>query len=131
MIPSEWNCIKVVRSDSTTIDLCLSLLPWARFRQHKAAVKDAHAAGSARQYPHVYPHTDGQVHDVNVLDEILPEAGAFYVLDRGYIDFERYSYSLSARRFSCTHQREHLAAAARYSHPVDKTTGGDRITPSF
>ncbi|HEX2715609.1 MAG TPA: IS4 family transposase, partial [Candidatus Acidoferrales bacterium] len=75
--------------DSTTIDLCLSLFPWARFRKHKAAVKmhtllDLH--GNIPTFIHV---TEGKMHDVNILDELLPEAGAFYVMDRGYIDFER------------------------------------------
>ena len=83
---------------STTIDLCLALFPWAKFRKHKSAVKlhtllDLH--GNIPTFVHI---TDGKVHDVNVLDEILPETGAFYVMDRGYIDFERlYRFVLSSR----------------------------------
>jgi hypothetical protein len=75
--------------DSTTIDLCLSLFPWAKFRQHKAAVKMHTLLDLHGNIPTFIRITDGKVHDVNVLDDILPEAGAFYVLDRGYIDFER------------------------------------------
>jgi hypothetical protein len=84
--------------DSTTIDLCLSLFPWARFRKHKAAVKmhtllDLH--GNIPTFIHI---TDGTVHDVNILDEFLPEAGAFYVMDRGYIDFERLYVGAAVKR---------------------------------
>ena len=75
--------------DSTTIDLCLSLFPWARFRKHKAAVKMHTLLDLHGNIPTFISITDGKVHDVNILDEILPEAGAFYVMDRGYIDFER------------------------------------------
>ena len=75
--------------DSTTIDLCLSLFPWARFRKHKAAVKMHTLLDLHGNIPTFIRITDGKVHDVNILDEILPEAGAFYVMDRGYIDFER------------------------------------------
>jgi hypothetical protein len=75
--------------DSTTIDLCLSLFPWAKFRKHQAAVKMHTLLDLHGNIPTLIGITDGAVHDVNVLDEILPEAGAFYVMDRGYIDFER------------------------------------------
>jgi hypothetical protein len=75
--------------DSTTIDLCLSLFPWARFRRHKAAVKMHTLLDLHGNIPTFIRITDGKVHDVNILDEILPEAGAFCVMDRGYIDFER------------------------------------------
>jgi len=78
--------------DSTTIDLCLAMFPWARFRERKGAVKIAHADRSAWQHPFVFVCiTDGKVHDVNILDQIVPEAGAFYVMDRGYLDFERFT----------------------------------------
>lgn len=75
--------------DSTTIDLCLSLFPWARFRKHKAAVKMHTLLDLRGSIPTFIRVTDGSVHDVNVLDQILPEAGAFYVMDRGYVDFKR------------------------------------------
>ena len=75
--------------DSTTIDLCLSLFPWAKFRKHKAAVKMHTLLDLHGNIPTFISITEGKVHDVNILDEILPEAGAIYVMDRGYIDFER------------------------------------------
>jgi hypothetical protein len=75
--------------DSTTIDLCLSLFPWAKFREHKAAVKMHTLLDLHGNIPTFIRITDGKVLDVNILDEFFPEAGAFYVMDRGYIDFER------------------------------------------
>jgi len=75
--------------DSTTIDLCLSLFPWAKFRKRKGAVKMHTLLDLHGNIPTFIGITDGKVHDVNILDEILPEAGAFYVMDRGYVDFER------------------------------------------
>jgi len=75
--------------DSTTIDLCLSLFPWAKFRRHKAAVKMHTLLDLHGNIPTFIRVTSGDVHDVNILDEIMPEAGSFYVMDRGYIDFQR------------------------------------------
>src|SRR5213592_4775967 len=75
--------------DSSTIDLCLSLFPWARFRKHKAAVKMHTLLDLHGNIPTFIRVTEGKLHDVNILDELLLEAGAFYVMDRGYIDFER------------------------------------------
>jgi hypothetical protein len=75
--------------DSTTIDLCLALFPWARFRRRKAAVKLHTLLDLRGNIPTFIRVTEGKVHDVNMLDEIMPEAGAFYVMDRGYVDFER------------------------------------------
>ena len=75
--------------DSTTIDLCLALFPWARFRRRKAAVKLHTLLDLRGNIPTFIRVTDGKVHDVNILDEIMPEAGAFYVMDRCYIDFAR------------------------------------------
>ena len=74
--------------DSTTIDLCLSLFPWAKFRQCKAAVKMHTLLDLHGNIPTFIRVTSGAVHDVNILDEIMPEAGAFYVMDRAYIDFQ-------------------------------------------
>jgi hypothetical protein len=109
--------------DSTTIDLCLSLFPWARFRQHKAAVKLHTLLDLHGNIPTFIRITDGTVHDVNILDEILPEPGAFYVMDRGYIDFERlYVFTLSAA-FFVVRTKENVLLERRYSHPVDKSTG--------
>jgi hypothetical protein len=109
--------------DSTTIDLCLSLFPWARFRRQKAAVKMHTLLDLRGNIPTFIGITDGKVHDVNMLDEILPEAGAFYVMDRGYVDFERlYIFTLSAA-FFVVRTKSNVLLQRRYSHPVDKTTG--------
>jgi len=109
--------------DSTTIDLCLSLFPWARFRKTKAAVK-LHTLldlrGSIPEFIHI---TDGKVHDVNVLDLLIPTPGAFYVMDRGYIDFERLYRIHEAGAFFVTRGKCNLQCRRRYSHAVDKTTG--------
>lgn len=109
--------------DSTTIDLCLSLFPWAKFRKHKAAVKMHTLLDLHGNIPTFIRVTDGKVHDVNILDEILPEAGAFYVMDRGYIDFERlYVFTLSAA-FFVVRTKANVLLQRRYSQPVDKSTG--------
>jgi Domain of unknown function (DUF4372)/Transposase DDE domain len=109
--------------DSTTIDLCLSLFPWARFRKHKAAVKLHTLLDLHGNIPTFIRITDGTVHDVNILDEIVPEPGAFYVMDRGYIDFERlYVFTLSAA-FFVVRTKENVLLERRYSHPVEKSTG--------
>jgi hypothetical protein len=109
--------------DSTTIDLCLSLFPWARFRQHKAAVKMHTLLDLHGNIPTFIRITDGQVHDVNILDEILPEAGAFYVMDRGYIDFDRLYFFTLCSAFFVVRTKENVLLQRRYSHPVDKSTG--------
>jgi hypothetical protein len=109
--------------DSTTIDLCLSLFPWARFRKHKAAVKMHTLLDLHGNIPTFISITDGKVHDVNVLDEFLPETGAFYVMDRGYVDFQRlYIFTLSAA-FFVVRTKSNVLLQRRYSHPVDKATG--------
>ena len=109
--------------DSTTIDLCLSLFPWAKFRKHKAAVKMHTLLDLHGNIPTFISITDGKVHDVNILDEILPEAGAIYVMDRGYVDFERlYVFTLSSA-FFVVRTKSNVVLQRRYSHPVDKTTG--------
>jgi hypothetical protein len=109
--------------DSTTIDLCLSLFPWAKFRKHKAAVKMHTLLDLHGNIPTFISITDGKVHDVNILDEIMPEAGAFYVMDRGYVDFERlYVFTLSAA-FFVVRTKSNVLLQRRYSHPVDKSTG--------
>jgi hypothetical protein len=109
--------------DSTTIDLCLSLFPWARFRKHKGAVKMHTLLDLHGNIPTFISVTDGKVHDVNILDEILPEAGAFYVMDRGYVDFERlFGFTLSSA-FFVVRTKSNVLLQRRYSHAVDKTTG--------
>jgi transposase len=109
--------------DSTTIDLCLALFPWAKFRQHKGAVKMHTLLDLHGNIPTFISITDGKVHDVNALDEILPEAGAFYVMDRGYVDFERlYRFTLSSA-FFVVRTKSNVLLQRRYSHPVDTSTG--------
>ncbi len=109
--------------DSTTIDLCLSLFSWARFRQHKAAIKLHTLLDLHGNIPTFIGITDGKVPDVKMLDEIVPEPGAFYVMDRGYIDFERlYVFSLSAA-FFVVRTKKNILLQRRYSHAVDKSTG--------
>jgi transposase len=109
--------------DSTTIDLCLALFPWAKFRRHKAAVKmhtllDLH--GNIPAFIHV---SDGKMHDVHALDRIDIEAGAYYVMDRAYIDFERlYRFTLGSA-FFVTRSKKNLLLERRRSHPVDKSSG--------
>ena len=109
--------------DSTTIDLCLSLFPWARFRQHKAAVKMHTLLDLHGSIPTFIRITEGKTHDVNILDQFIPEAGSFYVMDRGYVDFERlYIFTLCAA-FFVVRSKENILLQRRYSHRVDKSTG--------
>ena len=109
--------------DSTTIDLCLALFPWAKFRKHKAAVKMHTLLDLHGNIPTFISVTDGKVHDVHIRDEIFIEAGAFYVMDRGYVDFERlYQFTLHSA-FFVVRTKSNVLIQRRYSHPVDKTTG--------
>ena len=108
---------------STTIDLCLSLFPWARFRQRKAAIKLHTLLDLRGNIPTFIGITDGTVADVNMLDDIVPEPGAFYVMDRGYIDFERlFEFNLSSA-FFVTRTKTNILLQRRYSRPIDKSTG--------
>ena len=109
--------------DSTTIDLCLSLFPWAKFRRHKAAVKMHTLLDLRGSIPAFIRITHGKVHDVNILDEILPEAGAFYVMDRGYIDFERLYVFTLCSAFFVVRTKENILLQRRYSRPADRSTG--------
>jgi hypothetical protein len=109
--------------DSTTIDLCLSLFPWAKFRQRKAAVKMHTLLDLHGNIPTFIRVTSGAVHDVNILDEIMPEAGAFYVMDRGYIDFQRLFVFTLSSAFFVVRTKSNVLLQRRYSHPVDKSTG--------
>jgi len=109
--------------DSTTIDLCLKLFPWAKFRRRKAAVKMHTLLDLHGNIPTFIRVTGGDVHDGNILDDIAPEAGAFYVMDRGYIDFERfYRFTLSSA-FFVVPTKSNVLLQRRRSHPVDKATG--------
>jgi hypothetical protein len=109
--------------DASTIDLCLSVFPWAPFRSTKAAVK-LHTLLDLRGNIPTFLHiSDGKLHDVNVLDLLVPEPGAYYVMDRGYIDFERLHRLHEAGSFFVTRAKSNLRAQRRYSHPVDRSTG--------
>jgi hypothetical protein len=109
--------------DASTIDLCLSVFPWAPFRSTKAAIK-LHTLLDLRGNIPTFLHiSDGKLHDVNVLDLLLPEPGAFYIMDRGYIDFERLYRLHAAGSFFVTRAKSNLKAQRRYSHPVDRSTG--------
>jgi IS4 transposase len=99
------------------------LFPWAKFRQHKAAVKVHTLLDLRGNIPTFIRITGGKVHDVNILDEILPEAGAFYVMDRGYIDFERLYVFTLCSAFFVVRTKENILLERRYSHPVDKSAG--------
>jgi hypothetical protein len=109
--------------DSTTIDLCLSLFPWAKFRRHKAAIK-LHTLLTLRGcFPTVVILTTGKVHDVNILDQLVYEPGAFYIADRGYLDFGRLHQIHRSGAFFVTRAKKNSRFQRRYSHPVDKSTG--------
>ena len=109
--------------DATTIDLCLSMFPWAPFRSTKAAVK-LHTLldlrGSIPTFIHI---SDGKLHDVNVLDLLIVEAGAFYIMDRGYLDFERLYALDQTGGFFVTRAKRNLDARRLYSAKVDRSTG--------
>jgi hypothetical protein len=109
--------------DSTTIDLCLSLFPWAKFRRRKAAVKMHTLLDLHGNIPTFIRVTSGNVHDVNILDEIMPEAGAFYLMDRGYIDFQRLFVFTLSSAFFVVRTKSNVLIQRRYSHPVDRSTG--------
>ena len=109
--------------DSTTIDLCLSLFPWARFRQHKAAVKVHTLLDLHGSIPTFIRITEGKTHDVNILDQFIPGAGSFYVMDRGYVDFERLYVFTLCSAFFVVRSKENILLQRRYSRPVDKTSG--------
>jgi hypothetical protein len=109
--------------DSTTIDLCLSVFPWARFQSTKGAVKMHTLLDLRGSIPTFIEVSDGKLHDVNALDAILPEAGSFYVMDRGYLDFERLHALHRCGAFFVTRTKAGVLLRRRYSRAVDKTTG--------
>ena len=109
--------------DSTTIDLCLSLFPWAKFRRAKAAIKLHTLLALRGNYPTVVIVTTGRVHDVNLLDQLAFEAGSFYIFDRGYLDFARLHRLHLSGAFFVTRAKKNFRFGRRYSEPVDKSTG--------
>jgi hypothetical protein len=109
--------------DSTTIDLCLSMFPWADFRKTKAAIKLHTLLDLKGNIPTFIHISDGKLHDVNALDYLQLEAGAYYVMDRGYLDFSRlYSFTKTAA-FFVTRSKSNTKFRRLYSHPVDRSTG--------
>lgn len=109
--------------DASTIDLCLSVFPWAKFRKTKAAVKLHTLLDLRGNIPTFVDITDGKVHDVNVLDILIPEVGAIYVMDRGYLDFERLYALNQAPAFFITRSKSNTKVRRVYSRPVDKACG--------
>ncbi len=115
--------LRVYALDSTTIDLCLSLFPWAHFRRTKAAIKLHTVLDLRGNIPTFIWMTDGKVHDVHLLDQLLLEPGAIYVMDRGYVDFGRLHLFTRAQAIFVTRAKKNLRFRRRYSHPVDRSTG--------
>ncbi len=109
--------------DSTTIDLCLSMFPWARFRQNKAAIKLHTLLNLRGAIPEFILISDGKLHDVNVLDYLIPSPGAYYITDRAYLDFSRLYQYHTAKSFFVTRAKSNFKFRRRYSRKVDKTTG--------
>ncbi len=109
--------------DSSTIDLCLSLFPWAKFRKRKGAIKLHTLLDLRGNIPSFIEITDGSVHDVNILDILIPEAGSFYVMDRGYIDFARLYQFYLWNAFFIIRAKSNFKFRRLYSHAVEKSTG--------
>jgi hypothetical protein len=109
--------------DATTIDLCLSMFPWAPFRSTKAAIKLHTLLDLRGAIPSFIHISDGKLHDVNVLDLLVPEAGAFYVMDRAYLDFERLHALAQMGAFFVTRTKSNMDARRLYSAPTERSTG--------
>jgi transposase len=109
--------------DATIIDLCLSLFPWAQFRKRKSAIKLHTLLDLHGSIPIWVKVTSASVHEVNLLDELIPEAGSFYVMDRGYLDFRRLFAIHAANAFFIIRSKRNTQFQRLYSHPVNKTTG--------
>ncbi len=109
--------------DSTTIDLCLSVFPWARFRARKAAIKMHTLLDLRGPIPTFIEVSEGKLHDVNILDTIVPEPASFYVMDRAYVDFKRLHVFHRGGAFFVTRTKRGVLFRRRYSHPIDASTG--------
>ena len=109
--------------DSTTIDLCMSLFPWARFRKTKSAIKLHTLMNLRGNIPEFIHISEGKMHDVNILDLLIPSPGAFYIMDRAYLDFERLYRFHRERAFFITRAKRNFKFKRRYSHEVEKSTG--------
>jgi hypothetical protein len=109
--------------DTTTIDLCLAVFPWAPFQSTKAAVR-LHTLLDLRGNIPTFIHiSDGKLHEVNILDQLVPEPGAFYIMDRGFLDFARLYRLQQSGSFFITRAKSNTQFRRRYSHRVDRTTG--------
>ena len=122
-LPGLEGLDTVYALDSSTIDLCLSVFAWAPFRSTKAAVKLHTLLDLRGNIPSFIHISDGKMHDVNILDHLMPELGAFYVMDRGYVDFTRLARLDEAGSFFVTRAKSNMKARRRYSRPVDRSTG--------
>lgn len=109
--------------DASTIDLCLSLFPWARFRKTKAAIKLHTLLNLRGNIPSFIKITDGKISDVNILDDLIAEPGSFYIMDRGYLDFERLYRLKQDLSYFVIRSKSNMKFKRVYSHPVDKSTG--------
>jgi Domain of unknown function (DUF4372)/Transposase DDE domain len=109
--------------DATTVDLCLSLFPWAQFRRHKSAVKLHTLLDLCGSIPTVVIVTGGQIHEVNILDQLIWEAGAIYLMDRAYVDFRRLYRMHQSGAFFVTRAKQRFDCRRLYSQTVDKKTG--------
>ena len=109
--------------DSSTIDLCLSVFPWARFRKTKGAIKLHTLLDLRGSIPSFIAITDGKVHDVNILDILIAEPGAIYVMDKAYLDFQRLYTLQQCSAFFVTRAKSNTRLRRLYSHPVDRSTG--------
>jgi hypothetical protein len=109
--------------DSTLIDLCLSLFPWAKFRKHKGAIKLHTLLDLRGSIPSLVVITHGKIHDVTILDQLIFEPGAFYIVDRGYLDFARLYVIHQSSAFFVTRAKSNFSFKRLYSRPVDKSTG--------
>jgi transposase len=109
--------------DASTIDLCLSVFPWAHFRKTKSAIKLHTLLDLRGNIPTFIYISDGKLHDVNILDELIPEPGAFYIMDRGYLDFERLFRLTLYPAFFVTRAKSNLQFRRVYSRPINKATG--------
>ena len=109
--------------DSSTIDLCLSVFPWARFRKSKGAIKLHTLLDLRGSIPSFIAITDGKVHDVNILDILIAEPAAIYVMDKAYLDFQRLYTLQQCSAFFVTRAKSNTRLRRLYSHPVDKSTG--------
>ena len=122
-LPGLEGLDTVYALDSSTIDLCLSVFPWAPFKSTKAAIKLHTLLDLRGSIPSFIYISDGKMHDVKVLDLLQPEPGAFYVMDRGYLDFERLARLDNAGSFFVTRAKSNTLVRRRYSRPVDRSTG--------